>query len=138
MLKSEKQLEELRKEMTKSLTGDSLYDKEDIAIAITELKGRVKKDQDELDRITRVKDDKERLLEQFFPTLKKVKSWAEEFENASLEEKKMICSTMFKRIEVGKGYEIKLVLNTKYEDFFEEWGGEVWEKVQNDKKEEVG
>ena len=50
----------------------------------------------------------------------------------------MICSTMFKRIEVGKGYEIKLVLNTKYEDFFEEWGGEVWEKVQNDKKEEVG
>ena len=40
MLKSEKQLEELRKEMTKSLTGDSLYDKEDIAIAITEMKGR--------------------------------------------------------------------------------------------------
>lgn len=131
MLKSEKQLEELRKEMTKSLTGDSLYDKEDIAIAITELKGRVKKDQDELDRITRVKDDKERLLEQFFPTLKKVKSWAEEFESASLEEKKMICSTMFKRIEVGKGYEINLVLNTKYEDFFEEWGGEVWGKSES-------
>ena len=136
VLKNEKQLEELRKELTKSLTGDSIYDKEDIAIAITDLKSRMLKDREELDKLGRIKDDKEKVLEQFFPTLKKVRTWAEEFENASLEEKKMICSTVFKRIEVGKGYEISLTLNSKYEDFFEEWGEGVWEQVQDEEKEE--
>ena len=48
----------------------------------------------------------------------------------------MICSTVFKRIDVGKGYEISLTLNSKYEDFFEEWGEGVWEQVQDEEKEE--
>ena len=44
-------------------------------------------------------------------------SWAEEFETASLERKKMIACNLFKEIRLGRGYEMKIVVNMAYEQF---------------------
>lgn len=127
--KNEGQIHELRKEIGKSLVGDSIYEKEDLAEAVKELRRRVDEDNQTLRELQSVKSDKMRLMEEFIPTLEKVRNWANEFETACLEQKKMICCNLFKRIEMGKGYEVNVVLNTTYEDFFQQWGGDKWKEV---------
>jgi len=49
------------------------------------------------------------------------KSWAEEFENCSIERKKMIISQLISRIEIKNGYKINMELNMDYEQFCEDW-----------------
>ena len=58
--------------------------------------------------------------------MQEIGTWAEEFDRATNEQRKLICCKLFKRIEVRRGYEISVVLNMDYEDFFAEWGGEKW------------
>lgn len=108
-----------RKEIGKSLVGDSIYDKEDLVEAVKESKRRVEEDNQTLRELQNMKSDKMRLMEEFIPTLEKVRNWSNEFESACLEQKKMICCNLFKRIEIGKGYDVNIVLNTTYEDFFQ-------------------
>ena len=45
------------------------------------------------------------------------RSWADEFDSASPERKKMIIGTLFKEINIGKGYEIEILMNGSYEQF---------------------
>ena len=58
------------------------------------------------------------------PAYRQFRSWAEEFEGTSLETKKMIVCQLFSRVEVGKGYRIKVTMNMTYRQFVSEWGGE--------------
>ena len=99
--KNRKQLEVLRGEISKSLTGDSIYSSEDLSIALDKLKSRIAEDEE---------------------TLEKLK--AEEFEDASLETKKMIACQLFSRVEVGNWYRIKVTMNMTYRQFVSEWGGD--------------
>ena len=46
--------------------------------------------------------------------------WANEFQESTLEKKKMICCEIFKAIYVGKNTEIRLVMNSTYEQFLKE------------------
>lgn len=49
-----------------------------------------------------VKEEQEKdALEKFRPAFSRFKSWADEFDNATLEQKKMIAGQLFKRVEVG-------------------------------------
>ena len=62
-------------------------------------------------------------IEQITPAYDRFKSWAEEFDTAALEQQKMIACHLFKRIEVGRDYQIKAELNMTYKQFCSEWGG---------------
>ena len=55
------------------------------------------------------------------PTYNQFKSWADEFDTATLEQKKMIACHLFKRIEVGRDYKISVELNMSYQQFCSEW-----------------
>lgn len=44
-------------------------------------------------------------------------SWADEFDEASPERKRMILCTLFKEILVGKGYKIQILMDSTYEQF---------------------
>lgn len=55
------------------------------------------------------------------PAYNEFKSWAEEFESATLEQKKMIACQLFKRIEVGRDYRINFELNITYQEFCNGW-----------------
>ncbi len=46
-------------------------------------------------------------------------SWADEFDNASQERKKMIICTLFKEITVGKGYKIEILMDFIIRTIFE-------------------
>ena len=60
-------------------------------------------------------------LEKFRPAFSRFKSWADEFDNATLEQKKMIAGQLFKRVEVGRDYKIHIVMNMTYRQFCEQW-----------------
>jgi len=42
------------------------------------------------------------------------RSWAEEFEDASLEQRKMIICQLVREINVSRGYELDIVLDMNY------------------------
>lgn len=50
--------------------------------------------------------------------------WAEEYENAPIERKRMIIFEIFDRIELSEGYKIKVVMNEVYRVFLEGEGDE--------------
>lgn len=45
-------------------------------------------------------------------------TWADEFENASLEQRKMIICQLIDSIKIGRGYEISIEFNSSYSQFF--------------------
>ena len=56
------------------------------------------------------------------------RGWAEEFDAASLEMKRMILSHLIDRVEVGRKYQVTIKLNMEYQDeaetiylTFEKW-----------------
>ena len=62
------------------------------------------------------------MTEAVLPAYKRFKNWAEEFDTASKEQKKMIACQLFERIELGKGYKITLQMNVTYKQFCSELG----------------
>ena len=121
--KNRKQLEVLRGEISKSLTGESIYSSEDLSIALDKLKSRIVEDEGTLEKLKAEDDQKKLLANSVMPAYRQFRSWAEEFEDASLETKMIACQ-LFSRVEVGKGYRIKVTMNMTYRQFVSEWGGE--------------
>ena len=89
--KNRKQLEVLRGEISKSLTGDSIYSSEDLSIALDKLKSRITEDEETLEKLKTEDDQKKLLAESVMPAYRQFMSWAEEFEDASLETQEDDC-----------------------------------------------
>ena len=123
--KNRKQLEMLRGEIAKSLTGESIYSSDDLSIALDKLKSGITADEETLEKLKTEDDQKKLLANSVMPAYRQFRSWAEEFEDASLETKKMIACQLFSRVEVGKGYRIKVTMNMTYRQFVSEWGGDM-------------
>lgn len=115
------QLVQLQLEIGKALTGNSVYTSDDLSMAIQSLKGEIAKQEEELEALQVEETVKRDTMKRMLPTYERFKSWAEEFETASNEEKKMIACQLFKRIEVGRGYKIKVQMNMTYEQFVTDW-----------------
>jgi len=119
--KNTTQLESLRLEIGKALVGDSIYSQEDLATAITTLRNKISKDQEELEALKREDAEKKSISNSIIPGYRQFKSWSEEFNRAPFEMKKMIANQLFSRIEIGKGYEVHLELNETFKTFCDEW-----------------
>ena len=115
------QLEELQLEIGRSLTGDSIFSKADLSTAIQTLKLHIDECKKQLSEFEVKEEQGHEALEKFRPAFSRFKSWAEEFENATLEQKKMIAGQLFRRVEVGKGYKVHIVMNMTYQQFCEQW-----------------
>lgn len=123
LIKDRERLAKLQLEIGKTLTGESSYSADDLSQAIRTIKARI---EDAEIKLTQLKDEEEQErqgIEQIAPAYDRFKSWAEEFDTATLEQQKMIACHLFKRIEVGRGYQIKAELNMTYKQFYSEWGG---------------
>ena len=115
------QLEELQLEIGRSLTGDSIFSKADLSTAIQTLKLHIDECKKQLSELEAKEEQGQEALEKFRPAFSRFKGWAEEFENATLEQKKMIAGQLFKRVEVGRNYKIHIVMNMTYRQFCEQW-----------------
>lgn len=119
--KSRTQLDKLQLEIAKSLTGDSFYTAEDLAQAIGTMRTRISDSEKELSNLKEEETRKKQGLDKISPAYNQFKSWAEEFDAASLEEKKMIAGHLFNRIEVDREYNITVEMNMTYQQFCAEW-----------------
>ncbi len=119
--KDEKQLEKLQLEIANTLTGDSFYTPEDLSQAIQILKDRVLDNQAALTELEREEREETERTQKVIPAYKEFKSWADEFDTASLEQKKMIVCQLFRRIEISRGYKITVEMNMTYQQFCDEW-----------------
>lgn len=45
------------------------------------------------------------------------KTWADEFDNSTMEQKKMIACQLIKEIKVARGYEMEIIFDINYEQF---------------------
>lgn len=115
------QLEELQLEIGRSLTGDSIFSKADLSTAIQSLKLHIDECKKQLSEFEVKEEQGQEALEKFRPAFSRFKSWADEFDNATLEQKKMIAGQLFKRVEVGRNYKIHIVMNMTYRQFCEQW-----------------
>lgn len=119
--KNKEQLSKLQLEIGKTLTGESIYSAEDLMQAIKMLKARITEEEERLLQLQTEETEQRRGVESTSPAYNQFKSWADEFDTASLEQKKMIACQLFKRIEVGRDYAISVELNMTYQQFCTEW-----------------
>lgn len=119
--KDREQLKKLQLEIGKTLTGDSIYSPEDLTVAIKVLKERVETGEQQLLQVQTEAEERKRGIESISPAYNQFKSWADEFDTATIEQQKMIACQLFKRIEVGRDYNISVELNMTYQQFCSEW-----------------
>lgn len=130
MEKNKKQLEVLQGEIAKTLLGDSLYTPEDLKEAINTVKSRITEGEEQLERLDNEMSQEKAMTEAVLPAYRQFKSWSEEFDTASMEQKKMIACQLFDRIELGKDYQITIHMNVTYKQFCSGWkNGEYSKKI---------
>ena len=120
--KNRKQLEVLQQEIAKTLLGDSLYTPEDLKEAISTIKSRIAENESQMEKLNNELSQKKEMAEVILPAYRRFKSWADEFDTADMEKKKMIASQLFDRIELGKDYQLTLHMNITYRQFCSGWG----------------
>ena len=120
--KQQKQLDKLEDEVAASLTGDSQYSPEILSRSIKKVEEKIAEIKEKLDTLDNEMNGKKRSVEKVKPMYDRFKGWAEEFnENIPMERKKMIVSQVLSRIEVFKGYDVKIELNMEYKQFCEDF-----------------
>ncbi|MCM1181416.1 MAG: recombinase family protein [Clostridium sp.] len=119
--KDKRQLEVLQREIGKTLLGESFYSPEDLKEAINAVKSRIADNEERLEKLDSEMNQKKEMIEAILPAYRRFKSWAEEFDTADLEQKKMIACQLFDRIELGKDYNITIHMNITYQQFCSEW-----------------
>ena len=119
--KSTKQLEKLQMEIANSLIGESAYTSEQLSMAIKGVEHKISDLQGQLTTLESEIANKKASMEKVKPAFERFAGWANEFELASIERKKMIISQLINRIEISKGYKVNIELNMDYEQFCENW-----------------
>ncbi len=116
-----RQQEKLQLEIANSLTGDSIYSADDLAISHKSVRAKMTETENSLEEANRVVEEGKKAAEAVVPMYKRFISWANTFDNMSVEEKRAVLSELISRIEVGKGYDVKIILNIDYEQFCNSW-----------------
>lgn len=122
--KNRKQLELLQMEIGKTLVGDSLYTPADLQAAMKIIRERITEDEQKLAAMEKELADEQGTIDAIIPAYRRFKSWAEEFDTAELEQKKMIACQLFGRIELGRDYKLNVRMNVTYQQFCFGWSEE--------------
>ncbi len=119
--KNKKQLQMLRQEISKVLTGESIFSREDLTLSLQNLKDDIAEAEEKLEALKSEDDQKKKVASGIVPAYRQFQTWAEEFDGASFEAKKMIANQLFHRVEVFKGYRLNININLTYQQFLEGW-----------------
>ena len=118
-------LEKLQLEIVKCLSGDSVFSSEDLSKMISEQKQRIQDMKKELSKMQSEIDDKAMAMQSILPAYDRFKGWAEEYERLPLEQKRAVLCELIARVELRKGYQIKIVFNVEYEQFCQTQDGDI-------------
>ena len=116
--KTSKAVTALEEEVVKALTGES---KLDLAI-VNQLMNKKKAELDaatqEYDHILQIIADEGQRLQEKAEKLRELQHWADIFDKATRETQHMIIAGLVERVDVGKGYDIRIKLRISATQFF--------------------
>ncbi|MBR0277839.1 MAG: recombinase family protein [Clostridia bacterium] len=115
--KLRKRLNELSVEVGKSISGESVFTVDVLSMSINATREEMKNAETQLLKCEDDLETQKELLEKLDYYYEQFVSWAEEFDNASVEQKKMILCNLIKAVKVSKGYKIEIEFNISYSQF---------------------
>jgi DNA invertase Pin-like site-specific DNA recombinase len=115
--KSKDKLAQLSSEIAKSLSGDSAFAPDVLAMAIDNAKSEIQRTDDKIAKLNYLLTNSQGAMKQLDFYYDQFRGWAEEFEDASLEQRKMIICQLVREIKISRGYELEIVLEMNYEQF---------------------
>ena len=88
-----------------------------LAMAIDNTKAELQNSEDKLAQLNYALTNNQGAMKKLDFYYDQFRGWAEEFEDAGLEQRKMIICQLVREINVSKGYELDIVLDLNYEQF---------------------
>lgn len=115
--KAESDLQSLKNEIVKALTGQSAFSPELLNGVIQEQEKKCRELRDALATSEQEVSENESRLSVMGRQYDDLLEWAAVYDSASMSAKKMIVSHIIQRVDVFRGYELKLTLNISVEQF---------------------
>ena len=116
-IRLKEKLKKLRDMIADSLTGDCVFSPEELSRAIEDTKIEIHSSEDKLAQLNYALNNSQGAMKKLDFYYDQFRGWAEEFEGASLEQRKMIVCQLVREINVSRGYELDIVLDLNYEQF---------------------
>ncbi|WP_066649453.1 recombinase family protein [Christensenella timonensis] len=125
IIEEKNKLEKLQYEIVKCLSGDSVFDSNDLSKLIGEQKERISHYDKNLREVEKEIANKAVAMQSILPAYDRFKGWAEEYESLPLEQKRAVLCELVARIELKRGYEVKIIFNVEYEQFCRDMGDDI-------------
>lgn len=109
----------LTEEISKCLLGENRFTEEMLGDLIDKKKSELKAAQDAVKQLDAQAENQEKISLELGRYYDQFTGWADEFDAASMERKRMILSELFSRIELDRGYEIRFEVDLNYRQFLE-------------------
>ena len=113
-----KRLTDLSLEVGKSLCGENQFPVDVLSMSINATKAEMAETDKLLEECNNDLDKQSEVLNKLDFYYNQFLTWADEFESASKEQKKMIICQLISAIRVSRGYNIEIELNASYKQFF--------------------
>ena len=112
-----KEQDGLKKEILKAISGTSDFDRGLLKEMLEENKNAQLQAEEELQKAKIEAAHEEENLKQLEIQYQHISDWANEFDEADVDTKKMILARLIERVEVGKGYQINIKFLVSLDDF---------------------
>lgn len=117
LAKLQRQGDALKREVLKALTGESGFDKELLQTMLVENREAIQAAEEAIAECRREKEREEARLQYLSSQYQNIRDWAEVFDDASLDEQRMILSRIIERIDVDRNYHLTIRFFVTMEDF---------------------
>ena len=118
-VKAAADLETLKGEVIKTIRGESSFSKELLNSLIAEAETKCRELQENLEAAQAAYDEGQAVMASLNTQYNDIISWAEMYDTASIEAKKMIVSCLIKRVEVYRDYKLHIDFNIDFTQFCE-------------------
>lgn len=118
--KMQERLKKLSIEVAKVLTGESQFSKEILTQAISNAEQELALQREKINKAEFQLSQMNSSVNNLDDYYNRFVSWADEFDHATMEQKKMICCQLLKEVNVSRGYHLDIVFNANYQQFLGE------------------
>ncbi len=115
--KSAADLDMLKSEVIKSLRGESAFPKDLLGSMVAESETKCLELQKQLEAAQAAYDEGKAVLASLNAQYDEIISWADMYDTASMEAKKMIVNCLIRRVEVYRDYKLHIDFNIDFEQF---------------------
>lgn len=116
-IKAEKELQGLKQEVAKAVIGDSAFPLELLSELVQETKQKCVALKQSYETAQHNADENERLLQELEVKYNQLIAWSNIYDTANMETRKMIVAQIIERVDVFRGYELKMKFTISIEQF---------------------